>query len=164
MGYQEEMEHAGEVARQGANPVYSTKTIGVSIPSNKSIQDYLDTVNADGLVKDSALADGSINKIVASTVEATSNGQAQNFKVGDDAWIGDQNAVNTFVVSGVQNATAGFIRFGSGSLQPSFGHNGNGGFPAIGTPSAVTGSVLSRGAHLYFFNGTSSNNGWAQVI
>jgi hypothetical protein len=163
MGYQEEMEHAGEVARQGANPVYPTKTIGVSIPSNKSIQDYLDTVSGDGLVKDAALLDGSINAVF-NTVAASSNGNAQNFKVGDDAWIGDQNAVNTFVVSGIQNATAGFIRFGSGSLQPSFGHNGNGGFPAIGTPAAVTGSVLSRGAHLYFFNGTSSNNGWAQVI
>jgi hypothetical protein len=163
MGYHNEREHAGEVARQGANPVYSTQQIGVLIPANKTIEDYLDDVNADGLVKDAALLDGSIDAVF-NTVAATSNGNAQNFKVGDDAWIGDQNAVNTFVVNGIQNPTAGFIRFGSGSLQPSFGHNGNGGFPAIGTPAAVTGSVLSRGAHLYFFNGTSSNNGWAQVI
>jgi len=130
-----------------------------TIPLHTSLNAFEDLTFA----KDTDLTDGSIDAIF-DTVAAMNNGNGINFKVGDDAWLGDVNCVNTVQVSGQQNPTAGHIRFGSGSLQPTIGHNGNGGFPAIGQPQAVTGSILSRGAHLYFFNGTSSNNGWAQII
>ena len=55
---------------------------------------------------------------------ATNNGGGQNFKVGDDAWIGDVNRSNTMQVSGVQNATIGYIKFASGSNTPVIGSNG----------------------------------------
>lgn len=42
MGYHDERERAGEVARQGANPVYSTKQIGVTIPANKTLSEVVD--------------------------------------------------------------------------------------------------------------------------
>jgi hypothetical protein len=156
-----ELERQGEIDRQGTNPVYPTQQIGITIPANTTIQDYLDTVNSDGLVKDSALSNGTISSIVAGTVEATSNGLGKNFKVGDDAYIGDINKTNTIVVAGIVNGDRGFIQFGSGS-QPSIGHNGGGGFPAAGT--ATSGSILTTSGHLYFYNGTSGNGGWAQVI
>ena len=74
MGYQEEMEHAGEVARQGANPVYATQQKGVTIPANKTLQDYIDTINGDGFVKDSdlqnATIDVSLNQVEAATIIA----------------------------------------------------------------------------------------------
>jgi hypothetical protein len=55
---------------------------------------------------------------------ATNNGGGQNFKVGDDAWIGDVNRSNTIQVSGVQNASTGYIKFASGSNTPVIGSNG----------------------------------------
>jgi hypothetical protein len=57
---------------------------------------------------------------------ATNNGGGQNFKVGDDLWIGDVNLANTMQVSGAQNSGSGYIKFGSGSTSPKIGTNGNG--------------------------------------
>ena len=47
-----------------------------------------------------------------------------NFEVGDDAFIGDINVVNTIQIKGVQNATTGYIQFGSGSSMPIIGGGG----------------------------------------
>jgi hypothetical protein len=55
---------------------------------------------------------------------ATNNGNGTNFKVGDDSWIGDVNIVNTMQVSGVEDATKGYIKFGSGSATPVIGTSG----------------------------------------
>ena len=164
MGYLEDQEHAGEIARQGANPVYTTQQKGITIPANTNLADYIDKVSGDGFAKDTDLTDGSVDAVF-NTVHADSNGLGRNFKVGDDAFIGDINKTNTICVAGVANGDAGFIQFGSGS-QPSIGHTAAGaGFPAVGSSQAITGSLLlGSNGHLYFFNGTSSNNGWAQVI
>jgi hypothetical protein len=161
MGYHDEREHAGEVARQGANPVYTTQQKGVTIPANTTLADYIDNVSGEGFAKDSDLVDGSIDAVF-NTVETISNGNSQNFKVGDDAWIGDTNKSNTIVVAGIQSPTKGFIQFGSGS-QPSIGHNSTGGFPAIADSQSVSGSLLIKAAKLYIFNGGASNNGWTLI-
>ena len=50
--------------------------------------------------------------LVADKIISTNNGQAENFKIGDDAWIGDINQVNTFRVKGQQNSNQGYIVFG----------------------------------------------------
>ena len=62
----------------------------------------------------------SIGQSVATTatpsfdqVLSTNNGNGTNFKVGDDAWIGDVNAANTIRIKGQQDATAGYITFGN---------------------------------------------------
>jgi len=55
---------------------------------------------------------------------ATNNGNGTNYKIGDDAWIGDVNVTNTFQVSGVQDATKGYIKFASGSNTPVIGSSG----------------------------------------
>jgi len=46
-------------------------------------------------------------------VLSTNNGNGENFKVGDDAWIGDVNTANCIRVKGQQDATAGYISFGN---------------------------------------------------
>ena len=56
---------------------------------------------------------------------ATNNGNGTNYKVGDDAWIGDVNIVNTLQVSGVEDATKGYIKFASGSNTPVIGGSAN---------------------------------------
>ena len=163
MGYIDDLEHQAQIDRQGPSPAYGTGKVGIAIPANTTIEDYLDTVNSDGLVKDAALVDGSIDAIF-NTVQATINGTGTNFKIGDDAYIGDQNRSNTVILHGVQDANAGYLQFGSGSLKPSIGFGNDGAFPAIGSSQAVTGSMLVKSAHLYFFNGGASNNGWSQII
>jgi len=50
-------------------------------------------------------------------VYATNNGSGTNFKVGDDAWIGDVNTANHLSVKGVQDATKGGIILGSGKTE-----------------------------------------------
>jgi len=48
-------------------------------------------------------------------VTTTNNGSGTNYKVGDDAWIGDINVANTIRISGAQNANNGYISFGNSS-------------------------------------------------
>jgi hypothetical protein len=112
----------------------------------------------------SSLHDGSKN-VSFNNVSATSNGLGQNFKVGDDVWLGDRNVSNTMVVSGIQEPTSAIIQLGSGS-QPSIAHLVEGApFPSIGSAVAITGSLLlGHNGRLYFFNGGASNGGWAQII
>ena len=50
--------------------------------------------------------------ISSNTIHATNNGNGTNFKVGDDAWIGDINDSNTIQIKGVENSERGFLRFG----------------------------------------------------
>lgn len=57
---------------------------------------------------------GTSNSVSFDQVIATNNGNGTNFRIGDDAWIGDVNISNTFRVTGNQNAAEGYIIFGNG--------------------------------------------------
>ena len=142
------------------------------------VSDLQTTLDGDGLATDADVTDLSnrINAVSASIgvsgsystqdkFFSTNNGNGTNYKVGDDIWIGDRNVSNTMVISGVQDPTAASIQFGSGS-QPSISHLVAGAsFPAVGSPQAITGSILlGHNGHMYFYNGGVSNNGWSQVI
>lgn len=92
------------------------------------------TVDGQGLATDAALQ--ALSSSVAgvfngsgvgifSTVQALANGTADNFKVGDDVYIGDINVSNVMQVKGVQDGTKGYIQFGSGSSMPRIGGNGS---------------------------------------
>ena len=164
MGYNDDLERQAQIDRQGPNPVYKIGQKGITIPANTNLADYIDNVSGEGFAKDSDLVDGSVDAIF-NTVTADSNGLGQNFKVGDDAWIGDRNVSNTIVLSGIQEPTSAILQFGSGS-QPCIAHLVEGAsFPAIGSAQAITGSLLlGHSGRLYFFNGGAANNGWAQVI
>ena len=58
-------------------------------------------------------------------VITTNNGNGTNFRIGDDVWIGDINAANTFRVQGLQDATQGYIVFGN-SNATALGRSGTG--------------------------------------
>jgi hypothetical protein len=47
-------------------------------------------------------------------VITSNNGNGTNFRIGDDVWIGDINAANTFRIQGVQNSANAYIVFGNG--------------------------------------------------
>jgi len=53
--------------------------------------------------------------ITAPQFHSTANGTGMNYKVGDDAWIGDTNVANTIRIQGNQSAANGYISFGSSS-------------------------------------------------
>jgi hypothetical protein len=79
---------------------------------------------------------------------ATNNGGGQNFKVGDDAWIGDVNATNTFQVSGVQDATKGYIKFASGSNTPVIGSTGQNHLNIANIPAYASNALALAGGLL----------------
>ena len=60
---------------------------------------------------------GTSNSPSFNQVLATNNGNGTNFKVGDDAWLGDVNAANTVRLKGIQDATAGYLTFGNQTTQ-----------------------------------------------
>jgi hypothetical protein len=90
--------------------------------------------------------------VSADQVAATNNGNGTNFKVGDDAWIGDINTSNTLSIRGQQSSSLGYIRLGSDTN--SFGYNGTNLvygttiIPSSGGTLATTGQT--------FFIGTQS--------
>ena len=49
----------------------------------------------------------------APIVASSNNGNGTNFKVGDDAWIGDVNIADTLRISGQQNVNNAYIVFGA---------------------------------------------------
>ena len=100
---------------------------------------------------------------------ATDNGNGTNFKVGDDAWVGDVNTVNTIQVSGVQNSDRGYIKFGSGSNTPTLGYGGTNNHIDLSSvlklaelnplPTGTVGSLAVSASNLYYHNGAT----WAQI-
>jgi hypothetical protein len=48
----------------------------------------------------------------ADRIFSTNNGNGENFKVGDDSWIGDTNLADTVRIKGQQNASNAYILFG----------------------------------------------------
>jgi len=51
--------------------------------------------------------------VTATSFAATSNNTGQNYKVGDDVWIGDINLADTMSIRGQQSAANGYIVFGN---------------------------------------------------
>ena len=72
---------------------------------------------------------------------STNNGNGQNYKIGDDVWIGDIDVANTFRVQGASNSNNGYITFGNLSNQ-ALGRAGTGALTWGGAFEATT-SVTS---------------------
>lgn len=51
--------------------------------------------------------------LTADRIISTNNGNGENFRVGDDAWIGDTNIADTIRIKGQQNSANAFIAFGN---------------------------------------------------
>lgn len=68
---------------------------------------------ASKIVARDSNGDFSAGDITADQFLSTNNGNGTNFKVGDDAWIGDINLANTVSIQGQQNSANGYISFGT---------------------------------------------------
>jgi hypothetical protein len=51
--------------------------------------------------------------LTADRIISINNGNGENFRVGDDAWIGDTNIADTIRIKGQQNSANAFIAFGN---------------------------------------------------
>lgn len=92
---------------------------------------------------------GNINagaNVTAAIVSATTNGSGTNFKVGDDAWIGDINVSNALRIMGQQDNTKGYVVFGNGDTS-TLGRSGTGALTYTGgfTADAINASTVSAG-------------------
>jgi len=76
--------------------------------------------------------------VVADQVHALNNGNGTNFRVGDDVWIGDINVANTSRLMGQQDATQGYLVFGSTNTTNYIGRTGS-------NPITVTGAFATTG-------------------
>lgn len=56
---------------------------------------------------------------------STDTGSAENYKVGDNVWLGDIGMLNTLVVKGITDSESGYIKFGNSQnhQNPYIGHN-----------------------------------------
>jgi hypothetical protein len=66
--------------------------------------------NTSGAVFNGSLTVSS--NLSADRIISTNNGNGENFKVGDDLWIGDTNLADTVRIKGQQNASRAYILFG----------------------------------------------------
>ncbi len=91
----------------------------------------------------------------APIVASSNNGNGTNFKVGDDAWIGDVNLADTIRISGQQNVNNAFITFGASNAN-TLGRAGTGPLTYTGDFKATG---LVSGNELTSTNSTGSEGG-----
>lgn len=134
--------YVGEVITYGA---YGNLYLENLYGNNATLTNYLYAQNANVTNNVQAFqvnaAFGNIHTIVASTVHANNNGSGTNFRVGDDAWIGDINISDTIGIRGIQSGgSAGYIVFGNGDSSK-LGRTGTG--PLTYSGSFNPGSLLT---------------------
>jgi len=101
------------------------------------------------------------NVITGDTFVSLNNGGGTNFKVGDDAWIGDVNTADTMSIRGAQNAANGYIVFGNADTTSTLGRSGSGPLTYIGnanvTANLTAGNANVRGIVTVTGNITAGN-------
>ena len=91
---------------------------------------------ANAIVARDASGNFTAGIVSADQFNSTNNGNGTNYKVGDDAWIGDVNQANTIRITGQQDSSKGYIIFGN-SNSTALGRSGTGDLTYGGVFSAV---------------------------
>ena len=128
----------GIVVSAGTSIVNGTSNVVVAPSGNVTV----------GIAGTAAAATFTTVGLVANSVSATNNGTGQNFRVGDDTWLGDINLSDTLSVRGQQNAANAYIVFGNAD-STALGRTGSGPLTYGGAFSAVGnitgGNILTAG-------------------
>jgi hypothetical protein len=122
----------GSTANLSINKTTGALTVGGSVTTNAFVQfsdgsrQYTANAGAGGsAVTSVAGATGAISntqlinavtspsQITFNSIVTSNNGQGTNFRIGDDAWLGDVNIADTARLAGLQNSANGFLRFGA---------------------------------------------------
>jgi len=136
-----------------------TSVAGVSSGSVSNAQLATATVTSQTLTNATFSANVTADKFISNN-----NGNGENYRVGDDAWIGDINLANSIRVKGNQDAANAYIVFGTGDTA-TLGRAGTdpltytGAFTATGNVS--TGNVSgTAGTFTYSRLGTVESGTW----
>ena len=97
------------------------------------------------------------------TVSTTNNGNGTNFKVGDDAWIGDINTADTLTIRGQQSANNGYIVFGNADTTSKLGRAGDGALTYSGA-FTVTGNLSVSTINATSWGATVTSNSSQAVL
>jgi hypothetical protein len=141
----------GVVATVGNSIVNGTSNVVAAASGNVTV----------GVAGTAAVATFTTAGIIANSVATTNNGGAFNFKVGDDAWLGDINTADTIGIRGQQNNANGYIVFGNADSSTKLGRSGSGpltydaAFSAVG--NVTGGNILTAGIMSSTGNGTHGN-------
>jgi hypothetical protein len=151
-----------------ANFTFNTN-VPVMIPADTTLEQIIDArilVDEDLTHISDASISPTLNTISATQFGTTYSGGTV-WVIGDDSTLRDVNVANGFAIVGQQQINRGWVKFGSGSNGPLWGHNGNNvTAPAPGDGLyAVTGSLFVSSSKLLYYNGSNPtpgwNNGWA---
>jgi hypothetical protein len=136
-----------------------TSVAGISSGSVSNAQLATATVTSQTLTNATFSANVTADKFISNN-----NGNGENYRVGDDAWIGDINLANSIRIKGNQDAANAYINFGTGDTA-TLGRAGTdpltytGAFTATGNVS--TGNVSgTAGTFTYSRLGTVESGIW----
>lgn len=92
------------------------------------VRQYTGTFASPSFTRTLTLLDGSGNTVFPGTVSApnfsaSANGTGENFRVGDDLWIGDANISHTAQLKGFSDPSQAYLKFGTGGTK--LGWNGS---------------------------------------
>jgi hypothetical protein len=93
------------LASSGSTDTYARATAGQAFDKANAALPNISGTWFDGTLTASS-------NLVADKIIATNNGNGENFKVGDDVWLGDYNVSNSMRIKGQQNASIAYINFG----------------------------------------------------
>jgi hypothetical protein len=123
-----------------------------------------DRISAD--IDTTSLQDGSTSpklKSVTAQKFTTTYSNGQVVVVGDDVHVQDVNLGNGIGIRGEQNATRGWVKFGTNG--PLVGFNSTAAKPSPGDGLyAITGSLLISASKLLYYNGAAGNSGWSVIV
>jgi len=152
---------------------YANFTFNTNIPVLIAADTTLEQIIDDRILVDedlSHIADASLSpnvKTISAKQFGTTYSNGTVWVIGDDSTLRDVNLGNGFAIVGQQQINRGWVKFGSDSNGPLWGHNGNNvTAPAPGDGLyAVTGSLFVSSSKLLYYNGSNPtpgwNNGWA---
>jgi len=155
-------------SKTAANFVFNNN-VPVLIAADTTLEQIID----DRILVDedlSHIADASLSpnvKTISAKQFGTTYSNGTVWVIGDDSTLRDVNLGNGFAIVGQQQINRGWVKFGSDSNGPLWGHNGNNvTAPAPGDGLyAVTGSLFVSSSKLLYYNGSNPtpgwNNGWA---
>ena len=121
----------GSSANLSINKTTGVLTVGGAVVTNAYVQfsdgtrqytanaggssSVTSVAGATGVVSNTQLINAvtSTNQITFNSIVTSNNGQGTNFRIGDDAWLGDVNIADTARLAGLQNSANGFLRFGA---------------------------------------------------
>jgi hypothetical protein len=120
----------------GAGSGTITSVAGVNSGAVSNAQLVAATVTSQTLTNATFTANVTADRFISNN-----NGNGENYRIGDDAWVGDYNIANAIRIKGIQDPANAYINFGTGDAA-TLGRAGTGALTYTG-PFTATGNVTT---------------------